>query len=204
MLLPKHNGKVKSTKDTSTSPPFTSLRKTTSVFSQWYRYPLRYIMNNRAKINKKMRNTIKRTPNSCIDLKIVSTTILSVSMRLITRRGRKARKMRKVFRKDGPFGKMVVIMETRTTMPSSQFHASCKYAPSPQNKGNATNFTSISKMKMPTKTLFAPRTICTYMASGSARGSSNIIHKVDTKMHTRMKLSNTRIPPMLPVCSLSR
>mmetsp|Transcript_11048 Transcript_11048/g.31476 ORF Transcript_11048/g.31476 Transcript_11048/m.31476 type:complete len:207 (+) Transcript_11048:2809-3429(+) len=147
----------------------------------------------RAKIKRNSRNTTSNQPRACILLNVVSITIFKFLFLLITRRGRKARKMRRVFKKPGPSGVMKCITETATTIASSQFQphpADHKYAFLPQTSGYASNFTNISKMNIIAKTLSASRTkATTEPLVASCKGPSIIIETVFNKMHTRMKLS---------------
>mmetsp|Transcript_88811 Transcript_88811/g.287116 ORF Transcript_88811/g.287116 Transcript_88811/m.287116 type:complete len:220 (-) Transcript_88811:2879-3538(-) len=165
----------------------------TSFSLQAYNVPFKYIMNTSAKMSKNNKKTMSKTPSSFMELKIASTMFRRVSSRFTTRRGRKALRMRSVLRVEGP-SPMKPITETETTMKSNQFHAQPllqRYAPSPQSTGHATNFRTISAMKMHAKMVSMIRTVFMTRFSGLAKGKSIIMHTVESKMQSKMNVSKT-------------
>mmetsp|Transcript_148252 Transcript_148252/g.412901 ORF Transcript_148252/g.412901 Transcript_148252/m.412901 type:complete len:244 (-) Transcript_148252:1166-1897(-) len=146
--------------------------------------------------------TTRRVARSGTEAKIVCTTTFRFSFREITRSGRSARRILRIF-SSPPEPPTMVMMETTTTMPSSQFHPFLRYASLPHTSPSATSFTTISTMKMIAKTMSATRITLDRRCSGSRVGTSSIMHTVESRMHSKMKLSKTLIgsPRMVTLAS---
>mmetsp|Transcript_55141 Transcript_55141/g.124135 ORF Transcript_55141/g.124135 Transcript_55141/m.124135 type:complete len:250 (-) Transcript_55141:2942-3691(-) len=119
-VLPRHIGVTKFSPRLPKYVPRNPM--STSPGLHWYIAPLRYIRKIRAKIRRNSEDTIRRPTRSPIDRKRVLTTTLRPLFLEMTRSGRKVRRMRSTRRKPGPPpGLAMSMMETNTTMPSSQF-----------------------------------------------------------------------------------